>query len=103
MEESGGAELCGEARTIEKSSNLNCQGVVVNLGAPILGWAIRTCAFNYVTIIFEHCLAECLTSGEFTALVCTDNSVTYAILRHEGTKDGEGSFFRIREECPYSS
>jgi hypothetical protein len=93
VEESGGPELCGDARTVEESSNFNCQGVVVNLGAAILGWAIRTCAFNNVTEIFEHCPVECVTSGEFASLVCMDNSVTCTILRHEGTEDGDGRFF----------
>jgi len=76
VEESGGPELSGEAGTVEKSPNFNCQGVVVNLSATILGWAIRAGTFNNITEVFEHCFAECVTSGEFAALlVCTDNSV----------------------------
>jgi hypothetical protein len=58
-----------------------------------LGRAIRTGAFNNVTEVFEHCVAECVTSGKFAALVCTDNSVTRTELRHEGIEDGDGMFF----------
>ena len=92
VEESGGPELLGEARTVEESTNFNCQGVVVNLGTAILGRAIRTCAFNNLAKIFEHSRAERVTSCEFAPLVCTDNSVTCTILQHERTKDGNGRF-----------
>jgi hypothetical protein len=93
VEESGGPELRRESGSIEESPNFNVQGVVVNLGAAILGRAICTGAFNNITKVFEHCIAECVTSGEFAALVCTDNSVARTELRHEGTEDGDGRFF----------
>jgi hypothetical protein len=93
VEESCGPKLCGEAGTIEESPNFNGQGVVVNLGSAILGWAIRTGAFNNVAEVLEHCFPKCITAGEFAALICTDNSITRTELRHECTEDGDGRFF----------
>jgi hypothetical protein len=80
VEESCRPKLCGEAGAIEECPNFNGQGVVVNLGAAILGWAIRTGAFNNVAEVLEHRVAECVTACEFAALICTDNSVTRTVL-----------------------
>jgi hypothetical protein len=80
VEESGGPKLRRESGSIEESPNFNGQGVVVDLGAAILGRAIRTGAFNNIAEVLEHRVTECVTAGEFSALIRTDNAVTRTVL-----------------------